>query len=60
MRRPFNRSPHKRQARQLTGRRAAQRHQAWRARKAGPWPSWIKREAVSAAIAKDHSEGPLS
>jgi hypothetical protein len=60
MRRQFSHPPRKRQIRPLTGRKAVQRHAAWQARKAGPWPPCVKREAVSAAIVKDRNDGPRS
>jgi hypothetical protein len=64
MRRQLNRPPRKRQAPPLRGRKAVQRHAAWQARKADVWPPWVKREAISAAVAKDRSVGhrgePLS
>ena len=58
MRRQFTRPSCKRKPRPLTGRKAAQRHAAWRMRKAGLWPRWV-RPLANSVYAAD-SEGPLS
>ena len=59
MRRQFSRPRRKHQTGPLTARKIVQPHAAWQARKAGPWPPWVKREAVS-TIVKDRNDGPLS
>jgi hypothetical protein len=56
MRRELRRPPPKRKTRPLTAKKGAQRHEASRAQKPGPWPAWVRREAVS-VIAKDGSDG---
>jgi hypothetical protein len=50
MRRPFNPSLRKRQTRLLTGKKAAQRHQAWQARKGRPWAPWVRPLSIYTAL----------